>query len=313
MNPDTFLLQEDVHLLVQALNMFALEIDAADDRKETLVNAGIHLAFRTKLIFETSPYLFANKLVARFREYRVSEQQPGYHPMVRLLGYLLSIHELEDHDRNLFKRLIEQSLENFSGLAARSAVSRIESPLGTAIGTGVLVDRQLLLTCKHVLERVFDNGPAHAWARFGYKTGKYGVELGEVFELDIKSINNYNTQSDYALVKIIGKPEYRIVSLSNALLNTEQNVRIVHHPRGEPAQIPDIGQIVDVDKEYIQHNIKTDYGSSGAPIFDLDWHVVAIHRGNLSLSRSYAPDVSEGIPIYSIWNDIKSHLSMLVT
>lgn len=199
------------------------------------------------------------------------------------------------------------------GLAALSAVGRIESPPGTARGTGVLVDRQLLLTCKHVFERILDCGQDHAWVRFGYKAGKYGVGPGDVFELDLMSIVNHNAQSDYALVRISGEPEYCTAALSNVWLKTKQCVRIVHHPRGEPAQISDVGQIVNVEKEYIQHNIKTDFGSSGSPIFDLHWHVVAIHRGRLSLSRSYAPGVTEGIPIYSIWKDIKSHLSMFLT
>jgi len=317
MDPDTFLVQDDVYLLVQALNTFALEVDAAGDRKDTLVNAGIHLAFRSKLIFGTSPHLFANKLVAHFREYRVSEQQSAYHPLVSLLEYLLNAYELEDQDRKLFKRLVKQGQENFDGLTARSAVGRIESPMGISMGTGVLVDMQLLLTCKHVFDRISDNGQDRAWVRFGYKTGKYGVEPGELFELDLKTIVSNNAQPehalDYALVRIIGQPEYRIAPLSDSWLNTMQSVRLVHHPRGEPLQISNVGQIVQVDKEYIKHNVKTDYGSSGAPIFDQDWRVVAIHRGTLSLSRPSAPGVTEGIPLYSFWNDIKPHLSMLVT
>lgn len=310
-------MQDDVHLLVQALNTFALEIDAADSRKDILANAGIHLAFLCKLIFGTSAYLFANKLAAQFRDYRMSDQQPMYHPMVSLLEYLLKVHELEDQDRNLFIRLVKQGLENFAGQVARNTVGRIESPLGNAMGTGVLVNSQALLTCRHVFERILEGGQDHAWVRFGYKTGKYGVELGEVFKLDEESFANNDSQSDnaldYTLVRIIGKPGKQMATLSNEVLNTTQNIRLVHHPRGEPVRISDVGQVVHVDKEYINHNIKADYGSSGAPIFDLNWHVVAIHRGNLALSRSYALGVTEAIPISSIWNDIKPHLSISVT
>lgn len=317
MDPDVFLAQDDVHLLVQALNTFALATDVAAARKDALVNAGVHLSFRSKLIFETSPYHFANKLVAHFREYRVSEQQAAYHPMVSLLDYLLKTHELEDQDRNLFKRLVKQGLENLAGLTALSAVGRIEAPPGTAMGTGVLVAKQLLLTCKHVIERISDDRLDRAWVRFGYKTRRYGVGPGEVFELDLKTAMNSNGQPgealDYVLIEIIGKPEYRPALLSSGFLNTKQQVRLIHHPRGEPAQISEIGQIVQADKEYIKHNVSTDYGSSGAPIFDLDWRVVAIHRGTLSFSRPYAPGVTEGVPLYCIWDEIKPRFPKLVT
>src|SRR2546421_6589444 len=151
--PDIFLVQEDIALLVQALKMFALEVDTAEGRKDVLTNAGIHLSFRTKLTYETSPYLFANRLVASFREYRVSGHQPTYHPMVSLLEYLLQTQELEDQDRNLFTKLVKLGRDNFGGLEARSAVGRIESPPGEAIGTGVYIGKQLLLTCRHVIER----------------------------------------------------------------------------------------------------------------------------------------------------------------
>ena len=313
MNPDTFLAQDDVHLLVQALNTFALEVDSATDRKEALVNAGIHFAFRSNLIFDTSPQRFANQLVAHCREYRVSVLQAAYHPLISLLDYLLKTRDLEDRDRELFNRLVSQGQEKFEGMKALSAVGRIESPPGTAIGTGVLVGRQLLLTCNHVFERIFDNGHECAWVRFGYKAGKYGIEIGDLFKVDTSDISHHDTQSDYALVRIIGKPQYNTAFLFNGLLNTTQSIRLIHHPRGEPAQISDVGQIIQANKDHIKHNIKADYGSSGAPIFDQQWRVVAIHRGALIPSRSLAPGLTEGLPIYSIWDDIKQRLPVLVT
>lgn len=317
MNPDTFLAQDDVHLLMQALVTFAFEVDTAADRKEALVNAGVHFAFCSKLTFATSPQRFANSIVAHFRAYRVTSEQPAYHPMIRFLDYLLKTRELEDRDRELFKRLVRQGIENFDGLTSLNAVGRIEAPPGTAIGTGVLVGRQLLLTCNHVFERIFDKGLDRAWVRFGYKVGKYGIEMGDIFEVDIRDISRHGPQRglapDYALVRIIGKPQYRTALIFNGLLNTTQSIRLVHHPRGEPAQISDVGQIIQANKDHIKHNIKVDYGSSGAPIFDQNWRVVAIHRGALSPSRSTVPDLTEGLPLYSIWDDIKQRLPALVS
>lgn len=316
MNPYAFLMQDDVHSLVQALNTFALEVDAADARKDTLVNAGIDHSFRSRLIFGASSHLFANQLVAYFREYHVSSQQPKYHPMVSLLDYLLKAHALEDRDREFFKRMVKQGQENFDALIALSAVGRIESPPGTARGTGVLVGRQLLLSCKHVFERIADNGLDSAWVRFGYKAGKYGVEIGELFEVDMRDVSSHPQSDralDYALVKIIGKPEYPTTLLYNGLLSDSQNIRLIHHPRGEPAQISNVGQVIRANKGYIKHNIRTDYGSSGAPIFDQNWRVVAIHRGLLNSGRSAGPSINEGLPLYSIWDDFIQRLPALIT
>jgi hypothetical protein len=271
-NPDIFFTQEEVPSLIQALNTLALEANTADDRQNMLVNAGVHLALRSKLYLGVSPQKFANNLVACFREYRVSMNQPRYHPLISLLEYLLQTYELDDQDRTLFKRLVKQGQDNFDMLAARSAVGRIESPPGTAMGTAVLASKQFLLTCHHVFERIFEQGQQQAWVRFGYKTGRYGIETGELFQLDTKeivhSIAPLDQTFDYELVRIIGTPVLQPASLSPTIPYPTQKIRLIHHPRGESVQISDTGQLILVDPAFIQHNIETDHGSSGAPIFD---------------------------------------------
>ena len=307
-NPDVFLTQEDVPLLVQALNSFALEANTVDDRQNTLINAGVHQALRSKLHLGVGSQIFANKLAACCREYRVSRYQPGYHPLINLLEYLLQIYELEDQDRTLFKRLTKQGRNNLDMLAVRSTIGRIESPLGIAVGTGVLVSKNCLLTCHHVFER----GQKQAWVRFGYKAGRYGIEAGELFQLDTKEIVHSIVPSeqtlDYELVRIIGEPELLPAMLSHTIPYPTQNIHLIHHPRGEPVQISEVGQLVLVDPTFIHHNIEADHGSSGAPIFDVDWHVIALHRGRLSLSRPTPPGITEGIPISRIWKEIAPHL-----
>jgi Effector-associated domain 8/Trypsin-like peptidase domain len=317
LNPDIFLMQEDASLLVQAFNTLGLALKTADDRQNVLINAGIHLTFRSKLNLDVSPQIFANKLVANCRDYHTSMYHTGYHPMISLLEYLLQVYELEDRDKSLFTRLVKQGRNNFKALAARSAVGRIESPLGTSIGTGVLVDKQHLLTCHHVFERIFEQGQKLAWVRFGYKVGQYGAEAGELFKLDIEDFVHCATPSeqafDYELVRIIDRPELQPATLSHDIPCPTQHVRLIHHPRGEPVQISNCGQIVLVDPQFIQHNVETDYGSSGAPIFDLDWNVIGLHRGTLRLSRPSPSGVTEGVSISSIWNDIEPHLRLPIT
>ena len=308
MNPDEFIAQEDVYLLMQALTTVALDIDAADSRKDILVNAGINIDWRSKLTFTESAYLFANKLVAHFREFRVSEEQPTYHPMVKLLEYLLRSSMLEGQDQHLLTRLVKQGQNNFGALMARRTIGRIKSPLGTAFATGILIGNQLLLTCNHVFERICESGQDRAWVRFGYKMGKYGVEMGKVFELDMKNLVSHKSEPDYALVRVIGKQGGPIVPVFVGLPSVMQDVRLIHHPGGAPAQISEVGQIVSVDKDYLQHTIRTEYGSSGGGIFDLHWRLIAIHRG-APLHRPLMPSTTEGVPLYSIWNDLKPYLS----
>ena len=311
MDPNVFLTQTDVPLLIQALTTLALDVAAADSRKDLLVNAGISLNWRSKLTFDSSASLFANKLVAHFREYRVSEEQSITHPMIQLLEYLLHTYELEEQDKNLFTRLVKQGQENFGGLVARRSVGRIESPQGTAFGTGVLIGQQLLLTCQHVFERIRESGQDQAWVRLGYKMGKYGVEMGRVFELEINNLVSQKSEPDYALVRVIGKPDCPVAPLFTTLPTAMQDVRLIHHPRGWPVQISEIGQIMSTDKGSLHHTIQTEYGSSGGAIVDLHWRLVAIHRGTPLHHHPPAPSVTEGVPLYSIWNDLKPHLSAL--
>jgi len=309
MNPELFLEDRDGSLLTLALNQFAIKINDANDRQEVLESAGIDIALLSNLKLGATSTKFALALVAAFKRYSVSNQRLDYHPMVSLLKHLCAlapIYGLTDQDVALFTRLTEQGQENLKALAARSAVGRIESPQGTAIGTGVLIGKNLLLTCDHIFSK---SQAKEAWVRFNYTSGSYSLD-SDVFELDLDTATRYN-QLDYALVRVKGEPKQRTANLVNAILDSNQEIRLIHHPQGQYVVISGLGQIVQVGDDYIDHNVSTDEGSSGAPIFNLDWQLVAIHRGHLGIGRagrSLEPGTTSAVPLRAFWKNIPTQL-----
>ncbi|MBH8577513.1 trypsin-like peptidase domain-containing protein [Nostocaceae cyanobacterium CENA369] len=306
MNPEIFLEQQDVTALIMALNHFALRVNVASDRQNFLESAGIDSAFLSNLKWDTQPISFANELVAKFKQYQISSQSLESHPMVKLLKHLSNfalIYNFQDQDVELFNQLVEKGQENFKALAASNTVGRIEFPIGKPIGTGVLITNNLLLTCNHIFSK---SQVQKAWVRFGYKAGKYESEKN-VLELDI--ILN-NSRFDYALLKINTQTQQKAISINpNSVLDSGQKIRIIHHPQGNPLVISGLGEIIQVGEDYIDHNLKTDNGSSGAPIFNHQWELIAIHQGNVGISRNFELGSTGAIPIRSIWNQISSYLN----
>lgn len=309
MNPEIFLLQTEVTSLILALNLFAIRVNVASDRQEVLENAGIDMAFISNLRQDTKPNIFAQALVAAFKTYCVSNQRLDYHPMVRFLKHLYElapiIYQLADEDVALFTRLVERGEENLKALTARSTVGRIESPKGTGIGTCVLIGKKILLTCDHIFTK---SRAQQAWVRFNSTPNSYALD-SDVFELDLNCANR-SSREDYALISVKGEPKQQTAISTDAILDSGQEICLIHHPQGQHVVVSELGHVVQVGEDYIDHNISTDEGSSGAPIFNRDWKLVAIHRGHPGiLGRTLVPGTTSGLPLRSFWTQIESHLS----
>ncbi|WP_373525321.1 trypsin-like peptidase domain-containing protein [Nostoc sp.] len=310
MNPEIFLEQNDVVCLEESLEkFFATRFENASSWRSVFSSSGVEDSFIRPLNFISNPVEFSNRVVAKFKDYKVSNQRLDDHPMVKLLQYLLNrkgSYELEDQDVDLFTKLVERGRENFSALKARNTVCRIESPKGMGIGTGVLVGKNLLLTCNHIFSKT---QVRQAWVRFNYNADSRQLD-NDLFELDMTFVS-YHNRPDYALVKIKDNPQQQKAVFINetSILDSDQDVRIIHHPQGNPVIISDFGQITQVGEDYINYNVKTDDGSSGAPIFNRQWELIAIHQGNPGIGRSVTPGSTGGIPIRAIWTQISPHLS----
>ncbi|MEH1833858.1 MAG: trypsin-like peptidase domain-containing protein [Nostoc sp.] len=307
MNPEIFLEQNDVIYLEESLEkFFATRFDNASSWRSVFSSSGVEDSFIRPLNFINNPVEFSNRLVAKFKDYKVYNQRINYHPMINLLQYLLKrreSYELEDPDIDLFTKLAERGRENFNALKARNTVCRIESPKGMGIGTGVLVGKNILLTCNHIFSKT---QVRQAWVRFNYNTDSHQLDK-DLFELDMTFVS-YHNRPDYALIKIKDNLQQQKSICSDETLDSGQDIRIIHHPQGNPVIISDLGQITQVGEDYIDHNLKTDDSCSGAPIFNRQWELIAIHQGNPGIGRTVTPGSTGGIPIRAIWNQISPHL-----
>ncbi|MFN6484278.1 MULTISPECIES: trypsin-like peptidase domain-containing protein [unclassified Nostoc] len=310
MNPEIFLEQNDVVYLENSLEkFFATKFDNASSWRSVFSSSGVEDSFIRPLIFINNPVEFSNRVVAKFKNYKVSNQRIDHHPMVKFLQYLLNrkeSYEFEDQDIELFTKLAERGRENLNALKACNTVCRIESPKGMGIGTGVLIGKNLLLTCNHIFSKT---QVRQAWIRFNYNAHSRQLD-NNLFELDMTFLS-YHNRPDYALVKIKDNPQQQKAIFINetSILDSGQDVRIIHHPQGNPVIISDFGQITQVGEDYIDHNVKTDDGSSGAPIFNRQWELIAIHQGNPGIGRTVIPGSTGGIPIRAIWPQISSYLN----
>lgn len=297
-DPDTFLSQDDTSRLQNTLTEIALSLNSLG-RQALLKNSGIPLSSRSGLHFETAANIFASELTAFFRTAIVSDMRPDYHPMINVLGHLLVTTPLDDETERLFKRLNAQGIENLKAITARSSVGRLESPEGQWLGTGTLVGTGMILTCYHILSEM----SGRLWIRFSYKKRRdnWSPNPGEAFEINTCPVA-INHNLDYVLLKLLREPEGRRIALPfRNILDNDQEIHLVHHPGGKPVEVSDIGRIADIGDEFIDHTIPALKGSSGGPLFDRDWHFIAIHRGD-DPQRTLRPGTLAAVPLNAFWN-----------
>ena len=153
-------------------------------------------------------------------------------------------------------------------------------------GTGFLVSPRLLLTNQHVLPTL-----AHAknsLAEFNYQESASGeMHASTVFPLAPDALFLSDTNLDYTLVALAPDPDLAaygwlplIADVGKLLVG--ETVNIIQHPNGEPKQLAiRHNQVVDELELFLHYQTDTDPGSSGAPVFNDQWEVVALHHSGV--------------------------------
>lgn len=175
--------------------------------------------------------------------------------------------------RNLPREILSHKLARLS-----KAVALLDN--GKKPATGFLIAPNLLMTNWHVFEKAsWANG---AIARFGYLESDPDTED---YEIDPDIFFHNNKDLDYAVVGVSGEPgdehKWGVISIpQKSIQETPKHVIIIQHPQGRTQEIVfKNNEVVQIDERIIRYKADTEYGSSGSPVFNENFDLVALHHG----------------------------------
>jgi endonuclease G len=182
------------------------------------------------------------------------------------------------------------------GQSSARSVGRImvrRGPTRTVpMGTGFLVAPGLLMTNNHVLPT--PQSARGGVVQFNYQCGVDGNMLTPAaFALDPDTfyLTSKSTELDFTLVAVRDTADtgarladfsfHRLSATTDEVLAGE-SVTIIQHPGGDPKQIAlrenFVLSLPGVADRYLYYQTDTTPGSSGSPVFNDDWEVVALHH-----------------------------------
>jgi V8-like Glu-specific endopeptidase len=196
------------------------------------------------------------------------------------------------------------------------AVARINGPEG--LGTGFLIAEDLLMTNHHVIG--CEETAKKCSFQFNYQLDRTGKALpvyvartlgGGLFRTSpIATYNAMADELDYTVVQLADAPkDITPLKLRPVAIKPDSRLTIIQHPGGDYKKISLQNNFVEYLDEYVvQYTTSTEPGSSGSPVLNDDFNVVAIHHsgGNLpepSTKRRYLRN--EGIRMSAILNDLR--------
>ena len=211
------------------------------------------------------------------------------------------------------------------GVQTSKAVGKVEIKVGSNrfnVGTGFLFklendDDLFFMTNYHVINSKTDIDKTKVI--FDFELDIYGESIpSKSFKIDgngpwyCSEVQEYDT----TVFKLIDEQQeltkYGYIELKEIGIDKNDFVNIIQHPGGEMKQISLYHNVVtNTDGRVVQYLTDTLKGSSGSPVFNSDWEVVALHHsGNVSKPEEPrlpygAKSRNEGIFINKIIDFIK--------
>ncbi len=155
---------------------------------------------------------------------------------------------------------------------------------------------------------------------FDLMTHQWLIDTSPYDEVDLqpspKSAEAALDHLDYALLRLRGEPGNQPIggkadqeapargwlefTKPSHDFRTQPALFIVQHPQGQPMKLAlDTQAVVEVNQNHarVRYRTNTEPGSSGSPVFDQNWHLVALHHSG---EPAFRPSWNEGIPFSTI-------------
>lgn len=180
------------------------------------------------------------------------------------------------------------------GVEKARSVCRIEATFDNAIstGTGFRIGTDCVLTNHHVVfdEESADTPAGSVQAYFRHELGADGQPMTPIVVNGVASRLIGNRDDDWAVVYFEDPlpndaPILSISGPSDSIV-VDDRVVIVQHPNGLHKKVAFAHNLVRyVDDTVIQYWTDTEEGSSGSPVFNERWEVVALHHASVELGN----------------------------
>ncbi|EMF47483.1 Endonuclease [Planococcus halocryophilus Or1] len=239
---------------------------------------------------------------------------------------------INHHDNLAIERIINKSdlfpiAHLQAGLDVSKAVCRISirgrSGQLEGYGTGFLVGPNLLLTNNHVLETA--EAAMYAVAEFNYEDDVHFMPRDIIsFRLDPELLFITDEALDFTLVAVeshnmntvpLATFGYLPLLPKPGKILEGEYVTIIQHPKGGPKAITiRENEVKFISSDFVHYVSDTEPGSSGSPVFNDQWMVVALHHAGIpDPNDSNQWIANEGIRISSIIQHLSEKRSSLET